>query len=607
MTRLSKSWIEKYKPKKIDEIICNIPAVHQIKNWLNKWNHNRNLAMKIKMEQDKKKKKKTSSRKKRSNQRNKFNLGNSCMIITGSHGSGKTVIVDVVTNECNYEIKKIDFNMIKLGNNINDYIKKLIKNLNVLEYVCDKKKKENKNIMIVIDEVESITSTNEKKCIYALQKANDINWFCPIIFISNNQHNKLLSEIKKKSLEVVFRQPEYNNMKMILNKIVDKEKINLEKNNRNIKKILNHCQSDMRRLIYTLQDIQSAYGDEFIDGEKIDEYCKGSNKKDVDINLFKATNELLYNYKSIDDCLRLYELEKVLLPLMVHQHYIESIIINYNDINEQYRILSEVSDSLSTGDVVENYIYGDQSWEMQEIHGFHTCVASSYHLCENLKNNPIDIVSFFAQDLNKTSIKRINKKNIIKTDVCFKNMDVSDYIFINKIVRKLIKNNKIKECVEMMDKYNIQVEQIKSLLKIDKIIDVKTPLSSKHEKEFKKLIHEHYLETKLVDLLKNKLLKEFVEISLENNLKNKDMYDLIDKHSILLIPYEKKLLDSHIKNMRIDKKIIELWMNNNLKNCAEYCMENSRDIKYVENLIKKNNVGYTIRKEKQFKTYYKLK
>jgi hypothetical protein len=150
-------------------------------------------------------------------------------------------------------------------------------------------------------------------------------------------------------------------------------------------------------------------------------------------------------------------------------------------------VIKKVGESVSTGDVVENYIYGDQSWEMQEIHGFHTCAATSYYLSEKMESS-LEVDLTFTTDLNKTSIKKINKKNINKTNRCFKNMNIFDYIYINKIIRKLIDDNKIEECVYLMKDYGVKLEHIESLLKIDKIKNTKTALTSKQKKEFKKYL-----------------------------------------------------------------------------------------------------------------------
>jgi hypothetical protein len=101
---------------------------------------------------------------------------------------------------------------------------------------------------------------------------------------------------------------------------------------------------------------------------------------------------------------------------------------------------------------------------------------------------PIELV--FTTDLNKTSIKKINKKNINNTNRCFDNMNIFDYIYINKIIRELINQEKIEECVKLMIGYNIKLEHIESLLKIDKIKNTKTSLTSKQKKKFIKYLEE---------------------------------------------------------------------------------------------------------------------
>lgn len=467
------SWIQKYKPQKISEIVCNESAIKFIQNWLTEFER-------IKIIKVNESKNKISTRKKIDNMK-------SCLLITGKHGIGKTLTINIILKEYNYNIQTIDFGNIRTSKSIEEYINKIIHSSNIVDMI---NKNEYKKIAIIVDELETITSTIEKNSILTLQRLNDIHWFCPIIFISDNQHNKLLSDIKKNSLEIKFWPPTMYDLRRILINIINLENIKI-KDEEVIEKLIIHSQSDIRRLIYTIQDISCVSNKKIITKEIINEYCTMSKKKDIDMDLFKATQGLFYNYKNIDNCIKYYEIEKVLLPLMVHQNYAKHILVNIVDINKKFEIMNKVAESLSIGDVIENYIYGDQNWDMQEIHGFYTCVVPSFYLCRKIDNNQaLKIIDLeFPLDLNKTSIKKINKKNIINTSQCFRNMNIFDYIYINKIIRKLINNGKIKECVEILKNYNIKVEHIESLLKIDKIRNTKVSLLSKQKKEFLKYLN----------------------------------------------------------------------------------------------------------------------
>ena len=178
-----------------------------------------------------------------------------------------------------------------------------------------------------------------------------------------------------------------------------------------------------------------------------------------------------------------YESEKVLLPLMIHQNYLNVLNHKYNDpedTNKKYEQAQEISELLSNGDVIENYIYGEQIWDLNDVHGYYSCIAPSYLLSYENINDKINIS--FPTDLNKASIAKINKKNIINADKNFKNKNIQDYIYINLIIRNLLEENRINECASILNKYNIKLANIEILLKVDKIKSSKMNLSSKQKK-----------------------------------------------------------------------------------------------------------------------------
>lgn len=97
----------------------------------------------------------------------------------------------------------------------------------------------------------------------------------------------------------------------------------------------------------------------------------------------------------------------------------------------------------------------------------------------------------FPVDLNRTSIKRINYKNVANSNACLKNLDVTDFIMLNKLIRKLLAENKIEECVELFRNYNIGIDGFESVLKIDKINDTKTILPTQTRKKIIQLLDDN--------------------------------------------------------------------------------------------------------------------
>jgi len=84
--------------------------------------------------------------------------------------------------------------------------------------------------------------------------------------------------------------------------------------------------------------------------------------------------------------------------------------------------------------------------------------------------------------LNKTSIKQINKKNIINADKHFLNMNVFDYIYITKILFNMINTNDLQLLGHFLHTYGITLDNIEPVLKIDKIGKCKGTISAKKKK-----------------------------------------------------------------------------------------------------------------------------
>jgi len=422
----------KYKPSKLSEIIGNNKVIDYIKYWLESYETVNEFLKKNGLL-----KKSSKGRKKKlvniSEEEIEFSKRKGNLLITGSHGCGKSSIVNIILKEMNYDI--INLNMLdpKIKLDVD-----LIGKLTYKNYLDGNSRK----LILLIDELESVITLNDKLSVFNIIKDNNYNRWMPIIIITNNQHNKQLNETKKYSNEVKIYSPYLSEINRWVYNICKIEKINLEYDL--INKFIEYCQFDMRKILIQLDELKINYKNQKITQILFDNFISIMKNKDLDFDLYKATNKLLTDYINIDTCIELYETEKVLIPLMIHENYHKFIT------SEQY---SKVLNNLSSGDILENYIYGEQNWDLLELHGYISCAIPSYYInkftINNDSNKKKNTSLVFAADLNRTSVKKMNKKNINKTNETInknsneviRNKSIDEFIYMGEIINKL-NNNK---------------------------------------------------------------------------------------------------------------------------------------------------------------------
>ncbi len=450
-------WINKYKPTSINQIIGNQSQITDFKSWLE------NLST----------------------------CKNQGIVISGNQGLGKTLTIKLLLEECGYIPRIINPNEIKdhrIYDDFNDYYNFVNSIYSKIQF-CDNK---SKKIALIFDETENITLTSEKKYVMEIYKENNKLKSFPLIFISNNQHSKLLNDLKKGCHEIVFSNPSLPDLKNLVKKICQKERISFE-SDLLVEKLIEFAQNDIRRLINLLQDLSYHVSNSKITQEKVNEFIEKSREKNIDVGLFDSTERILNNYLDYETIIKLYESEKVLLPLMIHENYLKKILNKSKDTwpNIIYNIV-KVSDSISRGDNIETSIYTDQNWYLQNIHGFYTCLNTSYWINKNNSNYKIQNEDIkFSSDLNKTSLKNINRKNILNLSKIINNKSNQEILMLNKICNHLIQEGKENELIKILNGYgkDISIKEIELCLKIDKTTEFNT-LASKDKKRINKQIKQ---------------------------------------------------------------------------------------------------------------------
>jgi DNA polymerase III delta prime subunit len=451
-------WINKWKPTNIMEIVGNKQAVMKIDEWLSTFNtHN-----------------------------------NNSIIISGSHGIGKTLGIELLLKKYNYTSKIIypdELKNFRNGSDIDfdDYYNYENSVFSKFKMTSKNNSIQNKKIAIVFDEIESISLSSEKKYVFNIFKTNAKIKSFPLIFISNTNHSKLLNDLKKYCMDIKFYSPSSYDLIKFIQKICKEEKIEIKDHN-SLEKIIQFSQYDIRRLINLLQEY--SYNYKSINIKDIDTFIEKSISKDTSVGLFEASLELLNNENSFEKIYKLYEIDKVLIPLMVHENYYKKIISPKNKItfDEIVQKMVDISESISIGDNIETSIYTDQNWYLQDIHGFYTCYNTSY-IASNMQRKITPSEIKFSADLNKTSLKNINKKNILNLEKIIGKRTIEEILLLCRLTNHMVSTKQTQYILDILRNYkeDFDIKDLELCLKIDKTIDFIT-LSTKEKKEINNLI-----------------------------------------------------------------------------------------------------------------------
>jgi DNA polymerase III delta prime subunit len=484
------NWTDKYCPTKSLEIADNVNNITAIRHYLSQFNKTTVMKPNI--------------------------------MITGKNGIGKTLIVNILLKEEGYQ--KIEANLQKLaslnkGNYLDDN-NVVVKNKNLMAYYKSLHSNKiivglgaikSRKIALVFDDVGNVSNSKEKEIIKYIVKLNNKLKYFPIIIISNNRHSKIITDLRKiisytspskktqsKSKnskfinEIFLTTPSYENLIKLINTISQKEQVNMSKNVLN--DIVEHSQNDIRRLINIIQELKIMFKNELITNEMFLKYCETSRIKDMNMGIYITTANILGTYTSVNEILTMYSEDRTTIPLMVHENYPRNISIQYPQLSQSEKInqMFKISESISFSDKIDGIVYSNQSWNLQPVHGFYSCVIPSYYT-NNLPNKNNKCVKYeFTRDYNGMSITKINNKVIknARRNSLLRNVSIYDFLYVSHILKSLINQQNKKLLREISECYNFSLDDIITILKINKIDKDKNIVQTKLKTEIKKLLEK---------------------------------------------------------------------------------------------------------------------
>lgn len=387
-------------------------------------------------------------------------------IVYGPNGVGKSTIVRTVAKTCGYEICTPDFDRLNGKNSFEQNLTACINTSDIMKQIngeeVDKR-------IVIIDSIESIISNNHTigKFLKDLADYNNLYWMYPVVFVIKSKHCSLLNELKKMAFNIHIIRPTVADSKKLILKLTNNDNIEIDKDANSA--LVEFSQGDLRTLLSSYEDVKNRIlpnGLRTITKQDIMVFDVES-KKNVDVDLNDALLSLFYEFKSYEECIRLYEIDKTKMPVSVHMNYHDYIIENMKSGDERDDVIADIAEHLSLGDVHDAKVFNGK--ETVRLTGFYSCAYPSYIINKHIKKPKKDFRPSFSDDKSKTSNQRKNDGNISNTKPSFTNIINSDYVYIGKILRFLLDSKDYKEIALIMKSYNIDFDLVESLLKIDKI------------------------------------------------------------------------------------------------------------------------------------------
>ena len=363
-------WVDKYKPKKISDIVGNKLQIKQAKLWLN-------------------------------NFRNKVKGTKLALFISGPPGIGKTTLSHLIFKAFEYDV--IEFNASDVRNQklVRENLKNIIGKVSISKLMGG-------NLMngIIMDEVDGLSSGDKGGISELISFINpnknkrgknkvELEYNNPIICISNNDSDKKMRDLKKECEIIKFTYPKKNELYTYSEKILQKEKKEIDEDK--LLDLVMFCQNDIRKLISTLEYYftKNNSGKNFLDT---------LDKKNIDKSLFSSVFNILNDYKNLDEVINLYLSDKNLINLLIHENVL-GIMKNYKNKDEdKLLIMEKIYENMALSDIYDNQIYMNNNFELSLLNGVIKCGTVSYLINQQKKLtyqkfSPSDIV--FSKLLSK--------------------------------------------------------------------------------------------------------------------------------------------------------------------------------------------------------------
>jgi len=414
------------------------------------------------------------------------------LLVYGKSGLGKYTTVYETLNELEYDVHtfhSIDFLNKK---NIKSLITKMVNNKSIY-MMMNKKKCKN---AIIIKELEALNKPHNLKFITEIINNNFMNNSncIPLVCIASGNFFKKLSDLEKISEKIKFKKP---------------SNVEFKKYIRNVFKTKNMV-VETKLTTYIAKSIDSNFRQfnnvlDYMINNKTTKYKLTEYKDIVDIIAINESKEIeLYemivtilnsNDMKLDKMIDFFNVEKIFLPLMIHQNLkLKLFYNNKNKLDDYLKIMNIISKS----DIIHKYIFDFHYWNLQEAYSILSCYYP-YHIIKDFKKKVKMEDLKFTSILNKNSLKyatHLNCNKIMRNSKKLLYFDDMLLIYYCRYLARYLLSDNIMEQekgLELLINNNYKISDISKIIKFTNFEQYEKKYSKKVYNKLKKIHKQKYL------------------------------------------------------------------------------------------------------------------
>ncbi|NPA70624.1 MAG: replication factor C large subunit [Crenarchaeota archaeon] len=410
-------WVEKYRPRRLSEIVDIEEAKKKVVEWIKQW-----LSGKI---PEKK-----------------------AILLVGPPGVGKTTLAHAVANEFGLEVLELNASDVRTGERLRQIIGKAMKEASLFGF---------RGRLILLDEVDGLHAREDAGGLSAIiELVQETRW--PIIMTANNPWDPKFKQLREIAEVIQIKPLSEDDIVLVLRRICNAEGIKCEEDA--LRLIAKASGGDLRAAINDLQSV--AQGKKVLTKEDVLRLSDRAHQYDM--------------YRILDKAFRIKRMDEVrqitFLPSFDWEAFFPWAAENVAIVYEKYpTAMADAYDNLSMADVFRGRILRTQEWELMPY--MTELMVGGIALVKNKPSLPRFIRFQFPQKLLILSrTKELREQREAFINRLRLTLHVSSRIITTEylpLIRFLIKHDKefARKFIDYLVKHGYSLDTIEKILNVE--------------------------------------------------------------------------------------------------------------------------------------------